>query len=172
MSTLKVGTIQDHANSNTAISITSAGVVTQPNKIIFRAFMDSSVGNQSIGSGGNVKVTLNATQFNIGNCYATGTGKFTPTVAGYYNITWQARVDSSTPDFVLARIFKNGSLHSDSRATESNAANSYPSAVNNSIIHMNGSGDYLEFYTYHNVGSAVNFSAGNDVGWAQGYLIG
>ena len=172
MSTLKVGTIQDHANGNTAISITSAGIVTQPNKIIFRAYMDASVGNQSIGSGGAVKVTLNQTQFNIGNCYATGTGKFTPTVAGYYNITWQARVDSSTPDFVLARIYKNGSLYSDSRANESNAANSYPSAVNNSIIHMNGSGDYLEFYTYHNVGSSVNFSAGNDVAWAQGYLIG
>ena len=28
MSTLKVGTIQDHANSNTAISIDSAGVLT------------------------------------------------------------------------------------------------------------------------------------------------
>ena len=169
MSTLKVGTIQDHANGNTAISITSAGIVTQPNKIIFKAYRSTG---QSIGSGGAVKVTLNQTQFNIGNCYATGTGRFTPTVAGYYNITWQARVDSSTPDFCLARIYKNGSMYSDSRASESNAANSYPSAVNNSIIHMNGSGDYLEFYTYHNVGSSVNFSAGNDVAWAQGYLIG
>ena len=32
MSTLKVGTIQDHANSNTAISIDSSGRVTQPAK--------------------------------------------------------------------------------------------------------------------------------------------
>ena len=30
MSTLKVGTIQDHANSNTAISIDSTGNVTMP----------------------------------------------------------------------------------------------------------------------------------------------
>ena len=30
MSTLKVGTIQDHANSNTAISIDSTGVVSEP----------------------------------------------------------------------------------------------------------------------------------------------
>ena len=35
MSTLKVGTIQDHANSNTAISIDSAGRVTQPNRPYF-----------------------------------------------------------------------------------------------------------------------------------------
>ncbi len=171
MSTLKVGTIQDHANSNTAISITSAGVVTQPNKIIFKAYRSTG---QSIGSGGAVKVNLDAVDFNVGNCFNTSNARFTPTVAGYYNITWQARVDSSTPDFVLARIYKNGSLYSDSRANESNAANSYPSAVNNSIIHMNGSGDYLEFYTYHNVGSSVNFSAKGveHVAWAQGYLIG
>ena len=172
MSTLKVGTIQDHANWNNALVINSAGVVTQPNKIIFRAFIDAGVGNQSIGSGGNVKVNLNATLFNVGNCFNTGNARFTPTVAGYYNITWQARVDSATPDFCLARIFKNGSLYSDSRGTESNSANSYPSALNNSIIHMNGSSDYLEFYTYHGVGSSVNFSAGNDTAWAQGYLIG
>ena len=31
MSTLKVGTIQDHANSNTAISISNTGLVSEPN---------------------------------------------------------------------------------------------------------------------------------------------
>jgi len=36
MSTLKVGTIQDHANSNTAISIDSSGRVTQPAKPMFK----------------------------------------------------------------------------------------------------------------------------------------
>ena len=35
MSTLKVGTIQDHTNSNTAISIDSSGRVTQPAKPAF-----------------------------------------------------------------------------------------------------------------------------------------
>ena len=35
MSTLKVGTIQDHANSNTAISIDNTGRVTQPKNLTF-----------------------------------------------------------------------------------------------------------------------------------------
>ena len=35
MSTLKVGTIQDHTNSNTAISIDSSGQVTFPKPPIF-----------------------------------------------------------------------------------------------------------------------------------------
>ena len=171
MSTLKVGTIQDHSNSNNALVIDSSGIVTQPNKIMFKAYRDSA---QSINSGGNVKVNLNAVEFNVGNCFDISNARFTPTVAGYYNITWQARIDSGTPDYVLARIYKNGTLYSDTRGTESNAGNAYVSAVNNSIIHMNGSGDYLEFYTYHNVGSSVNFSAKGveHVAWAQGYLIG
>ena len=37
MSTLKVGTIQDHANSNTAISIDSSGRTTFPQKIAFKS---------------------------------------------------------------------------------------------------------------------------------------
>ena len=36
MSTLKVGTIQDNQNSNNALVINSAGVVTQPAKPMFR----------------------------------------------------------------------------------------------------------------------------------------
>ena len=35
MSTLKVGTIQDHANSNTAMTISSGGVISQPNNPCF-----------------------------------------------------------------------------------------------------------------------------------------
>ena len=35
MSTLKVGTIQDHTNSNTAMTIDSSGRVTEPTKPCF-----------------------------------------------------------------------------------------------------------------------------------------
>ena len=45
MSTLKVGTIQDHANSNTAITISSSGEVGQPQMTIsmFGTSADASV---------------------------------------------------------------------------------------------------------------------------------
>ena len=42
MSTLKVGTIQDHANSNNAIVIDSGGNITESNKEYFRVDLTSS----------------------------------------------------------------------------------------------------------------------------------
>ena len=43
MSTLKVGTIQDHANSNNALVIDSSGRVTEPAKPCFSVINDRSV---------------------------------------------------------------------------------------------------------------------------------
>ena len=61
MSTLKVGTIQDHANSITAMSIDSAGRVTMPTRPAFACHLESTValdGNNGWGgtsSGSNKK---------------------------------------------------------------------------------------------------------------------
>ena len=43
MSTLKVGTIQDHTNSNTAMTIDSSGRVTEPAKPCFAVMNDRGV---------------------------------------------------------------------------------------------------------------------------------
>ena len=51
MSTLKVGTIQDHANSNTAMSIDSSGRVTVPQRICFSAQYKTGGGGASVGDG-------------------------------------------------------------------------------------------------------------------------
>jgi len=45
MSTLKVGTIQDHANSNTAMTISSGGVVTQPKMPFFMINLSGDQGS-------------------------------------------------------------------------------------------------------------------------------
>ena len=45
MSTLKVGTIQDHANSNTAINIDSSGRVKMPNQVLFQAVSETVDGS-------------------------------------------------------------------------------------------------------------------------------
>ena len=49
MSTLKVGTIQDHANSITAMSIDSSGRVTVPQRICFAAQYKTGGGGASVG---------------------------------------------------------------------------------------------------------------------------
>jgi len=79
MSTLKVGTIQDHANSTTAMTIDSAGRVLQPTKPVFNAFRPTGA---DIGSGNTY--VFNDTSVNIGGGFNTSTGKFTAPIAGTY----------------------------------------------------------------------------------------
>ena len=82
MSTLKVGTIQDHSNSITAMTIDSSGRVTTPARPAFKVYM---TGNQSAPSS-NTFTTLqfNAENYDIGSNFNTSNYTFTTPVAGIY----------------------------------------------------------------------------------------
>ena len=82
MSTLKVGTIQDHANSITAITIDSAGRVNQPAKPTFMA-TTGATGSASYFSA-NATAVFPSADVNIGNCYNASNGEFTAPIAGTY----------------------------------------------------------------------------------------
>ena len=82
-SILKVNTIQDATNSNTAISVDSSGRVTTPARPSFRAFR-SGAGNITYSAGANISADMDTTTFNVGNCFSTSTGKFTAPVTGLY----------------------------------------------------------------------------------------
>ena len=97
MSTLKVGTIQDHANSNTAISISNTGLVTMPNSSgfvpEFVAWSVKRTSNQSIGNGTQTQVQWNSEVFDTHNAFASNAFTVPSGQGGYYNvgffINWQ-----------------------------------------------------------------------------------
>jgi len=82
-SILKVNTIQDATNSNTALSIDSSGRVTRNVIPSFRA-VRASAGNVTYSAGANISADFDTTTFNVGNCFSTSTGKFTAPVDGLY----------------------------------------------------------------------------------------
>ena len=87
MSTLKVGTIQDHANSNTATSIHSAGRVTQPAKPYF-SYTNSGT---SVANGAQTILKSDTLVDQVGGHYSTSTGMFTAPVTGLYLFTGQVK---------------------------------------------------------------------------------
>ena len=101
MSTLKVGTIQDHANSNTAMTIDNAGRVLTPARPAFHAY---GTGAWTVFSNGAwTKIVLNATPtVNIGNHYDSTNSKFVAPVAGVYHFYYKlyGRVQSGGADSV------------------------------------------------------------------------
>ena len=126
----------------------------------FRAYKSS--GNQSVTTGTFTKLTFQTTDFNVGNCYDTSTSKFTPTVAGYYNITASVGTEgSSTLNRFLIQIYKNGSGTSNYLQDSSfNGASVNQGFVicGSDLIYLNGTTDYVEIYAYI---SGTGLSANN-----------
>tara|TARA_B100000614_G_C14484127_1_gene467941 strand:+ start:632 stop:1144 length:513 start_codon:yes stop_codon:yes gene_type:complete len=107
MSTLKVGTIQDHANSITAMTIDSAGRVLQPAKPSFFAHMTG--GNWVDNVADDAVLPFNATLHNTGNHYNTSTYKFTVPITGVYFFSFQLYL-SNGGGAQYAGIGKNNTL--------------------------------------------------------------
>jgi hypothetical protein len=84
--------------------------------------------------------------------------RFTPTVAGYYQINASMRYASDisgliTQNFIA--IYKNGSAWTRG-ATTSGGSSSYMYPAVSGIVYCNGSTDYIEIYAYQNSGYSQN----------------
>ena len=95
------------------------------------------------------KITYDTENFDTNNNFASS--RFTPTVAGYYQVSGNLRwANSIIATVIYMAIYKNGSAY----CTVGASSSSTPLALcPSSLIYMNGSTDYLEFYAYQNSGS-------------------
>jgi hypothetical protein len=135
------GSLTVQENGVTLNTITSAPT--------FRAKKTS---NSNITSSTFTKLTFDATDFNVGNCYNTSTSRFTPTVAGYYNITAAIGTENGTTiSRIIILLYKNGgaigNYLQDIQWASGNAAQGYVSGGSD-LTYLNGTSDYIEVYAY------------------------
>jgi len=92
------------------------------------------------------KITLTTENFDTNNNFASS--RFTPTVAGYYQINGTVTlVGANTAYFVICAIYKNGAIYTQSQPCIGNS-NFYPTVNCGAIVYLNGSTDYVELYGY------------------------
>ena len=100
MSTLKVGTIQDHANSNTAIEIASDGTFKALKVPAFRVHTSSSV---AANSASWTNIPLNTTSgtgvqgFDTHSMMSSNVINITAATAGIYFFTGHVRMVNAVP---------------------------------------------------------------------------
>ena len=113
------------------------------------AFSASLSTTQSITSGVNTKVQFNTEQFDTANCFDNTTNyRFTPNVAGYYQINTCVRLRGTSSDNKLMYLRKNGS---DYIALDFYVISiEYFQIAASHVVYMNGSTDYLEVFVYTN----------------------
>jgi hypothetical protein len=137
------------------------------------AFFVRISGTQTITFATATEIQFNTEDFDTNSNFDTSTYRFTPTVAGYYQISAGLRGNGSTTNTgTTLHIYKNGSAYLSSGSTSDNAAQ-FPTI--SALISMNGSTDYIEFYgTITGTGTATFGAVNGDgsyVTWASGCLV-
>ena len=113
------------------------------------------------------KITFDLELFDTNSNFASS--RFTPTVAGYYqvNSSWQS---SFTTSFGGVAFYKNGTLWQYGNFISATSVG--VQAGSSSLIYFNGTTDYLEVYAYQATGSSQTISSSSSaITWFNGSLV-
>lgn len=142
--------------TETGTMLTSASTITQNNGPAFSAYLAT---NQSISNNTVTKITINTEIFDTASCFDSSTNyRFTPNVAGYYQIIGAvADVSGGTTGGLRPRLYKNGSLYT---YTNMPMTNTGVITQCSTIMYFNGSTDYVELWCDQNSGGSLNIGGG------------
>jgi hypothetical protein len=116
------------------------------------AFSAYHSATQTISNATQTKVLFQTEDFDTNSCYDTSNSRFTPTVAGYYQITTAFNVPStSRASEVQLYVYKNGVLW---KSGFDQVATTY-NAETGCLVFCNGSTDYIEIYVYLGTGGTT-----------------
>lgn len=131
------------AGSTTLTLPATSGTVAL-NGPAFSAYASST---QSITATTFTKVTLGTEDFDTNSNFDTSNSRFTPTIAGYYQVTGTIRgLNTTTFTNFICSIYKNGNeiLRNQISATLSTSIATQIQC--SGLIYLNGSTDYIELY--------------------------
>ena len=148
-------TLQEPAVAgNTVLSLPATSGTVAINGPAFRAFINST--SQTVTENVWTKVTLTAETFDTNSCFDSTTNyRFTPNVAGYYQINGTI-CNALGASILIAAIYKNGTIYvggTDTRTT----TNSLAGFVSD-VVYFNGTTDYVELYGY--ISGRTTFAGG------------
>jgi hypothetical protein len=160
-----------NASNSTGLTLTSdlSGVlqlqqngVALPALSVAPAFYVYLSANQTgVTSATHTKVQLNTELFDTNNNFDPSTNyRFTPTVAGYYQISWGVNMSGTGLTYAIGEIYKNGTIYQYGNFNNVSAIEAL--STGSSLVYMNGSTDYLELYAIATASSGtVTFTGVN-----------
>jgi len=150
------------ADANVTQAKLAAGVAG--NGPAFRAYLGT---NLNLGTGGAYGLLqIDTETFDTNSNFNTTNYRFTPSVSGYYQINGAVRTTTGT-EFLVAAIFKNGSLHS--LGDQSNALRFVSTVAD--VIYFNGSTDYVELRAAQSSGVVKVLQAGSSTCYFSGCMV-
>lgn len=158
-------TVIKSSNAGAAVSFTAAPAVfsAAPAEKIsavgpaFRAYR--SVDQTGLANTTYVKVAFDAEDFDTSGCFdSTTNNRFTPNVAGYYDVSWGIVLSGTTLTVGFAALYKNGALAAEGSWGATNLGVAISTGA--TLIYMNGTTDYLEVFAYTTASSGNRVTGG------------
>jgi len=168
-------TIQEPAtasNFTQTLPAASGEVMVSGNQPAFSASMFNGNASQSVTSATFTKIridTLDATFPNTGYDPTTNF-RFTPAVAGYYQINGSVTVAGTSISGAIVSIYKNGAEYKRGTQIFTTATNNLDPTVA-SLVYLNGSTDYVELYGYVAASAAPAFGIGVTQTYFNGCMV-
>jgi len=132
----------------------------------FSAYAGSST---TLTNNADTKVLFNTEEFDTNSNFASS--RFTPTVAGYYQINAAVRIQSLVDGTTAyLTIYKNGAAYKLGNLVKQTTA-ADPIFVVTSLVYMNGSTDYVEIYGFQNTGSTKTTQASSSTTYFNGAMV-
>jgi len=132
------------------------------------AFSVYSGTTQTITANTWTKVGLNTKNFDTNSNFdATTNYRFTPTISGYYQISW-AVYTANTATNAYSQLYKNGSGIAYGSTSQPTGGVGSQISTGSFLVSMNGSTDYLELYAYS---GSTNISSGSTVTYMTGAFV-
>ena len=155
------------AGTSTATLPAATGtVMVSGNMPAFSVYKSNALGTQIIAAATYTKITFDVKDFDTNTNFSSS--RFTPTVAGYYQINGLA--DLGGNGFCFVGLFKNGAEIK--RGSGASVASEFYSSVS-SVVYLNGTTDYIELYAFINAGASpsVYASASGQYPYFNGCLV-
>ena len=134
------------------------------------AFSAYKTSSQTISSSTPTKITFDTEEFDTNNNFASS--RFTPTVAGYYQINSMINSIDSSSGVITGTanyIYKNGTRYQDGIYIGSTGKVSF-----GSLVYLNGTTDYIEIYGFiitTGTASVYGSALGNGQSWISGCMV-
>ena len=151
------------AGTNTITLPAATGTVQINNGPAFSAGQSAS--GTSVSASTPTKIIFDSEEFDTANCFASS--RFTPTVAGYYQINACVNFGSASAT-IFAIIYKNGSAYKRGQQSGSASASGQASVVS-ATVYFNGSTDYVEIYGYSGNSNTTSNDTVNT--WFNGSMV-
>jgi hypothetical protein len=151
------------SNFTATLPASDGTVMVSGNMPAFSAYQSTL---QSLAASTFTKLDFQTEEFDTNNNFASS--RFTPTVAGYYQLNGGVGA-SASGGILVCNFYKNGTTYKSGSFIPNNALGSVATA--SIIVYLNGSTDYVELYGYQSSASSSNTIANGTFTYFNGSMV-